>query len=159
MTRQSWSRATRGNVSLSSPEVLDFGAQPVELELRFYNHRVEGWWYAGSSLWLRPLHGDDYLHVRVDNGSQIRLENRETAATGFQKAILPYQPLAANTWHTLKLRLDRTTDWLEVDGKLLGEGPHDLAFTQGKLALSQWSGHLGHGDVWKIDYLRLRPAP
>jgi len=145
-------------VKLASTDLLDFGEKPVEIEMRFVNESPAHAWYLGTFLWLKPPYGDDYLNVRIDNGNQIRMENGQTAASNYQIAIFDYKPLEPNVWHIMKLRLDKEHYRLEMDGELVSDGLHDLTFSRSDIALVMSSGHRGHGDVWKVDYLRIRPA-
>ncbi len=146
-------------VGLVTRGLIDFGARPVVLEARFTHHGTPHEWYVGTFLNLiPPVAMGDYLSVRTDQGSSLRMENGDTAASGFRKVLFDYQPIAPNVPHQLRLYLDAERYRLEIDGKLYGEGLHNLQFTCGRLSLSIGSGHQGHGDVWAIDSVQVRPA-
>jgi hypothetical protein len=146
-------------IDLTTTGVVDFGSRPIVLEARFENRSVAGEWYVGTLLSLDPVVPmEDYLNVRLDNGSQLRMENGETAASGFVKALFDYRPIQTDVPHVMKLYLDAERYRLEIDGALYGEGYHDLPYTCGPLRLWMFSGHKGHGDAWGVDYVRIRPV-
>ncbi|NLC59513.1 MAG: hypothetical protein GX774_21965 [Armatimonadetes bacterium] len=145
---------------ITSRRVFDFGAQPLEFRWRFQFNHAGHPYYLMQSVTLRPpgSSGDDYLSFRVDPGIRLRLENADTRASNYQYALTPYADFATNVPHTARLILSGERFLLEVDGQKLGEGPHDLGFTQATLTLGVYTGHYGHGDVVWWDDLTVRPA-
>jgi hypothetical protein len=148
-------------VSVTSQEAFDFGSGPVEISYSFeFNHGGHQW-YLMQSLNLRPSASgaaDDFLHVRCDPGIRIRLENGETPASGYEKSLTPYQSYETNVPHQVSLTLDGRRFRLLIDGRLHGEGEHELQFGLGYITLGLYSGHGGHDDVCYFDDLQVTQA-
>jgi hypothetical protein len=150
--------------SISYSDYIEFATRPIEIEYRFRSDTVapptKGEWFHGAFVRLQAETPDpsDYLNIRINYGSQIRLENGETPPSNYQKALFDYHPLEPNVWHTAKLRLDVNSYRLEIDGKVLGQGPHRMTFIRGKLILSMYTAPVPQGNVFRMDYIRIRPA-
>ena len=148
------------SLSLHTQRTFDFGTRPLEFTWMFqFNHGGHPF-YLMQGVKLAPAAGggDDFLHVRVNPGIQVRLENGDTPASNYQYSLTPYVKLPTNAPHRVRLLLDATRYRLELDDKLLGEGAHDLGFTRAAIHLSVSTGHRGHGDVVWWDDFAVRPA-
>lgn len=148
-----------GSIGLRFNEVLDFGIRPVEIQWQFEHQRATSRLYGGTFLGLQPADGgaeEEYLHVRIGNGSRIRMENQETRLSHYVKGLFDYQAIEPNRPHVARLRLDRKAYALEIDGHLMAQGTHGVSFSRGFLNLSM-SGNPGVPEVWCVGSLTVRP--
>jgi len=110
-----------------------------------------------------PTGGGEYLLVRVDGSrkgrAQIRVENHNAPPTKWKHTLTQWKPFDPDRPHHLRLRLDRNTFRLELDGSLVGEGPHECSFAWAYVILGVYSGHKGHGDVCWWDNLNIHRVP
>ena len=100
-----------------------------------------------------PSGGGDFLRLRIE-GKQpgvIRVENQESPATNWQYTLTTWKQFDSSKPHHLKLRLDQLNYRLELDGELVGEGPHGCDFGVAYFSPLLSSGHMGHGDVCWFD--------
>ena len=152
---------TGSSAGITSREAFDFGTRPLEFKYRFQFNHAGHQWYLMQSFTLRPTAtggSDDYFHIRCDPGLQMRVENGETAASGYQKSLTPYQSYETDVPHEVSLTIDGYRYRLLLDGELHGEGAHDLSFSAAYLALGLYSGYRGHGDVCWFDEIEVSEA-
>jgi hypothetical protein len=106
---------------------------------------------------------DEYILVRIEStragSATIWVENHNAPPTRWQHTLTQRKRFDPARPHHLRLRLERDTFRLELDGVLVGEGPHECEFGWANVALGVYSGHRGHGDVCWWDNLRIRRAP
>jgi hypothetical protein len=141
-------------VSAECLKAFDLTGGPLRIEARVQYSHAGGWWYLGNFINVRM--GDDHILIRVDNASQIRLENNWTAASGYTQPICDYQAITPNVPHVITLDVDPVRYRLFVDDRLLSEGEHEVEPVPAvTLELSMGSGHQGHGDVAWVDYVRV----
>ena len=104
----------------------------------------------------------EYVLIRIESShpgtGTIWAENHNAPPTHWQHILTKRKRFDANRPHHLRLRLDRDTFRLELDGLLVGEGPHECDFGWANVTLGVYSGHRGHGDVCWWDNLNVRRA-
>ncbi|HUS81071.1 MAG TPA: hypothetical protein VM283_07365, partial [Armatimonadota bacterium] len=138
--------------------LLDFSAEPLQLDWDFqYNHAGHEW-YLMLTFNLEPAAegSGDVLRIRLDPAIHMRVENGETAPSNFQVSLTQYTKYAGNVPHHMTLQIGPTEYALWLDGELHGRGAHRLGFTHGHFRPGVASGHGGHGDVCWTDNLRIR---
>ncbi|NOY80947.1 MAG: hypothetical protein GXP31_08060 [Kiritimatiellaeota bacterium] len=105
----------------------------------------------------------EYILIRIESSSAgsatIWAENHNAPATNWQHTLTERKEFDPTRPHHLRLRLDRDTFRLELDGALVGEGPHECEFGWANITLGVYSGHRGHGDVCWWDNLTIRRTP
>ena len=110
-----------------------------------------------------PDRPGEYLLVRIDGNRKrpalIRVENHNAPATNWQHSLTEWQPFDPDQVHHLRLRLERDSYRLALDGQVIGEGPHGCSFGWAYVFLGVYSGHRGQGDVCWWDNLRVYRAP
>ena len=101
----------------------------------------------------------EYILIRIEGNrkgqGKIWVENHNAPASRWQYVLTPRTNFDAGEPHHLRLRLERTTFRLDLDGDLVGEGPHECEFGWANIALGVYSGHRGRGDVCWWDDLKV----
>jgi len=146
------------SADLSMSRLIDFSAEPMQLDWDFqYNHSGD-WYYLMLTFNLKPVAegGQDVLRIRLDPGINMRVENGETAASNFTVSLTPYTPYETNVPHHMTLQVGPEQYALWIDGELHGRGEHRLGFTHGRFSTGVYSGHGGFGDVCWVDDLLVR---
>ncbi len=104
----------------------------------------------------------EYILIRIEStragAGTIWVENHNAPPTHWKHTLTERKSFDANRPHHLRLRLDRDTLRLELDGALVGEGPHECEFGWANITLGVYSGHRGRGDVCWWDNLNIRRA-
>ncbi len=107
--------------------------------------------------------GGEYILIRIESSgagsATIWVENHNAPLTSWQHTLTERRRFDPTQPHHLRLRLERETFRLEMDGVPVGEGPHECEFGWANLALGVFSGHRGHGDVCWWDNLQVRTTP
>ena len=105
----------------------------------------------------------EYILIRIEStragSGTIWAENHNAPLTRWQHTLTERMEFDPAGPHNLRLRLERDTFRLELDGVLVGEGSHECEFGWANVALGVYSGHHGHGDVCWWDNLKIRRAP
>ena len=149
-------------------------------------HTVESWPFVPRPLMIETdfkfTHGDhdrylrlsmkvsgttagrgEYILIRIEStragSGTIWAENHNAPPTQWKHRLTQPRSFDPDEPHHLRLRLERNTLRLELDGTAIGEGPHECEFGWANVALGVYSGHRGHGDVCWWDNLRIRREP
>ena len=105
----------------------------------------------------------EFILIRIESSragsATIWVENHNAPLTRWQHKLTQRKRFDPTRPHHLRLRLERDTFRLQLDGELVGEGPHECEFGWANIALDVSSGHRGHGDVCWWDNLRIQRTP
>ena len=135
-----------------------FSATPRQLDWDFrYNHSGD-WYYLMLTFCLEPAAkgSGDILRIRFDPGISMRVENGETAPSGYRISLTPYTKYETNVPHHMTLQIGPKEYALWIDGELHGRGEHRLGFSHGHFTAGVYSGHGGFGDVCWMDNLKIK---
>jgi len=138
--------------------LLDFSAKPRQLDWDFQYNHSGGWYYLMLTFCLQPpAEGSgDIFRIRIDPGISMRIENGETAPSGYRVSLTPYTKYKTNVPHHMTLQIGPEQYALWIDGELHGRGEHRLGFTHGQFTAGVYSGHGGFGDVCWMDNLKMK---
>ncbi|MGC9319706.1 MAG: hypothetical protein ACP5KN_16865, partial [Armatimonadota bacterium] len=146
------------SAGLAMKRLVDFSAEPLQLDWDFQYNRSGGDYYLMLQFSLQPpVEGSqDVFRIRLDPGISMRVENGETAPSNYTISLTPYTSYETNVPHHLALQIGPEQYALWIDGELHGRGRHRLGFTHGRFTAGVYSGHGGFGDVCWMDNLRIR---
>ncbi len=150
------------NAEIHTVEAWPFVPRPlmIETDFKFTHGNHDRYLRLSMRVTGTRLGSGEYLLVRIESShpgaGTIWVENHNAPPTHWRYTLTERKNFDANRPHHLRLRLDRDTFRLELDGKLVGEGPHECEFGWANITLGVYSGRRGHGDVCWCDNLRIR---
>ena len=150
---------------ISTVESWPFVPQPLVIDTDFKYTHGDHDRYLRLSMKIAgtPTGAGEYLLLRIDGTSPesagIRVENHNAPPTNWQHVLTDWTKFGVDEPHHMRLRLERDTYRLELDDKLVGEGPHECSFGWAHITLGVYSGHRGHGDVCWWDNLTVQRVP
>jgi len=135
----------------------------VETDFKFTHGDHDRYLRLSMKIAGTPTGPGEYLLLRIESSRRrpavIRVENHNAPPTRWKHTLTEWKTFDPDQPHRLRLRLERNTFRLELDGELVGEGPHECSFGWAYVALGVYSGHRGRGDVCWWDNLKIRRAP
>ena len=153
------------SVEIHTTESWPFVPRPLTIETDFKFTHGDHDRYLRLSMKISgtAAGGGEYILIRIESSGKghasMWAENHNAPPTQWKHRLTEPKSFDPDEPHHLRLRLERNTLWLELDGTVIGEGPHECEFGWANITLGVYSGHRGHGDVCWWDNLNIHRAP